>query len=103
MPCFRPHQGIGEAHHMLPLRFTQTQVQTTQKGYKTGRMVYNELEQGGILSDLRFGLALLAYTDILLCSIWSFYKIRQTPVHNPTASFNLLLCSKSWQLIHLES
>src|SRR6266446_9697327 len=80
MPCFRPHQGIGEAHHMLPLRFTQTQVQTTQKGYKTGRMVYNELEQGGILSDLRFGLALLAYTDILLCSIWSFYKIRQTPV-----------------------
>ena len=22
---------------------------------------------------------------------------------NPTASFNLLLCSKSWQLIHLES
>src|SRR6266446_9195221 len=79
MPCFRHHQGIGEAHHMLPLRFTQTQVQTTQKGYKTGRMVYNELEQGGILSDLRFGLALLAYTDILLCSIWSFYKIRQTP------------------------
>src|SRR5712691_8295483 len=65
---------------MLPLRFTQAQVQTTQKGYKTGRMVYNELEQGGILSDLRFGLALLAYTDILLCSIWSFYKIRQTPV-----------------------
>jgi hypothetical protein len=46
---------------------TQAQVQTTQKGYKTGRMVYNELEQGGILSDLRFGLALLAYTDILLC------------------------------------
>src|SRR6266446_4445024 len=81
MPCFRHHQGIGEAHHMLPLRFTQTQVQTTQKGYKTGRMVYNELEQGGILSDLRFGLALLAYTDILLCSIWSFYKIRQTPVN----------------------
>ena len=28
----------------------------------------------------RFGLALLAYTDILLCSIWSFYRIRQTPV-----------------------
>src|SRR5512145_2684319 len=43
-------------------------------------MVYNELEQGGILSGIRFGLALLAYTDILLCSIWSFYKIRQTPV-----------------------
>jgi integrase len=43
-------------------------------------MVSNELEQGGILSGIRFGLALLAYTDILLCSIWSFYKIRQTPV-----------------------
>jgi hypothetical protein len=44
--------------------------------------VYNELEQEGILSDIRFGLALLAYRDILLCSIWSFYKIRQTPVTN---------------------
>jgi len=75
MPSFRHDQRIRETHHMLPLRFTQTQVQTTQKGYKTGRMVYNELEQGGILSDLRFGLALLAYTDILLCSIWSFYKL----------------------------
>ena len=42
-------------------------------------MVYNELEQGGILSGIRLDLALLAYTDILLCSIWSFYKIRQTP------------------------
>ena len=43
-------------------------------------MLYNELEQGDILSGVRFGVALLAYTDILLCSIWSFYKIRQTPV-----------------------
>ena len=66
---------------MLPLRLAQAQVQTTYKGYKTGRMVYNELQQEGILSVIRFGLALLAYTDILLCSIWSFYKIRQTPVY----------------------
>ena len=43
-------------------------------------MVYNELEQGDILSDVRLGLALLAYTDILLCSIWAIHKIRQTPV-----------------------
>ena len=43
-------------------------------------MLDNELDQGDILSGVRFGLALLAYTDILLCSIWSFYKIRQTPV-----------------------
>jgi hypothetical protein len=27
-------------------------------------------------------LALLAYTDILLCSIWAIHKIRQTPVHS---------------------
>ncbi len=44
-------------------------------------MLYNELEQGDILSGVRFGLALLAYTDILLCSIWAIHKIRQTPVH----------------------
>ena len=43
-------------------------------------MVYNELEQEGILSAIRFGLALLAYTDILLCSIYPMHKIRQTPV-----------------------
>jgi len=42
---------------------TQTQVQTTQQGDKTGRRVYHEREQGDSLSDLRFGLALLAYTD----------------------------------------
>ena len=78
MPCFRHHQGIGEAHHMLPLRFTQTQVQTAHKGYKTGRMVYNELEQGDILSGVRVGLALLAYTDILLCSIETIRSIPRT-------------------------
>jgi hypothetical protein len=43
-------------------------------------MLYNELEQGDILSGVRFGLALLAYTDILLCSIWVIHRIRQTPV-----------------------
>ena len=69
MPCFRHNQRIGEAQHMLPLRLAQTQVQTTQKGQECGRMLYNELEQGDILSGVRFGLALLAYTDILLCSI----------------------------------
>jgi hypothetical protein len=44
-------------------------------------MLYNELEQGDILSGVRFGLALLAYTDILLCSIWVIHRIRQTPGH----------------------
>ena len=43
-------------------------------------MLYNEFEQGDILSGVRFRLALLAYRDILLCSIWSIHKIRQTPV-----------------------
>src|SRR5713101_18552 len=43
-------------------------------------MLYNELEQGDILSGVCFGLALLAYTDILLCSIWAIHKIRQSPV-----------------------
>jgi hypothetical protein len=42
-------------------------------------MLYNELEQEDILSGVRWGLALLAYTDILLCSIWAIHKIRQTP------------------------
>ena len=79
MPCFRDDQRISEAQHMLPLWLAQTQVQTTQKGQEVGRMLYNELEQGDILSGVRFGLALLAYTDILLCSIWAIYKIRQTP------------------------
>ena len=43
-------------------------------------MVYNELEQGDILSEVRVGLASIAYTDISLRSIWAIYKIRQTPV-----------------------
>ena len=42
-------------------------------------MLYNELEQGDILSGVRLRLALLAYTDILLCSIWAIHRIRQTP------------------------
>ena len=42
-------------------------------------MVYNELEQGNILSEVRVGLASIAYTDISLRSIWAIYKIRQTP------------------------
>ena len=79
MPCFRDDQRIGEAQHMLPLWLAQTQVQTTQKGQEFGRMLYNELEQGDILSGVRCGLALLAYTDILLCSIWAIHKIRQSP------------------------
>ena len=45
-------------------------------------MLYNELEQGDILSGVRWRLALLAYTDILLCSIWAMRRIRQTPVSN---------------------
>ena len=64
---------------MLPLWLAQTEVQTTQKGQELGRMLYNELEQGDILSGVRVGLALLAYTDILLCSIWAMHRIRQTP------------------------
>jgi hypothetical protein len=42
-------------------------------------MLYNELEQGDSLSGVRWRLALLAYTDILLCSIWAIRRIRQTP------------------------
>ena len=53
---------------MLPLRLAQTQVQTTPKGQQVGRMLDNELDQGDILSGVRFGVALLAYADILLCS-----------------------------------
>jgi len=78
----RDYQRIGEAKHMLPLWLAQTQVQTTQKGQEVGRMLYNELEQGDILSGVRFGLALLAYTDILLCSIWAIHRIRQSPVQS---------------------
>jgi hypothetical protein len=88
--------------HMLPLWLAQTQVQTTQKGQERGRMLYNELEQGDILSGVRFGLALLAYTDILLCSIWAIHKIRQTPViyygrdgHNMQHSEQRIYCVKS--------
>ncbi len=79
MPCFRDDERIGEAQHMLPLRLAQTQVQTTQKDEQRGRMLYNEFEQEDILPGVGFGLALLAYTDILLCSIWAIYRIRQTP------------------------
>jgi hypothetical protein len=43
-------------------------------------MVYNELEQGNILSEVRVGLASIAYMDISLRSIWAIYKIRQTPI-----------------------
>jgi hypothetical protein len=50
-------------------------------------MLYNELEQGDILSGVRFGLALLAYTDILLCSIWVIHRIRQTPGPGMRAAF----------------
>ena len=42
-------------------------------------MMYNELEQGNILSEVCVGLASIAYTDISLRSIWAIYRIRQTP------------------------
>src|SRR6185295_15554903 len=80
LPCFRDDQRIGKTQHMVQLWFAQTQGQTTQKGQQFGRMLYNELQQGDILSVVRFGLALLAYTDILLCSIWAIHRIRQSPV-----------------------
>jgi hypothetical protein len=37
-------------------------------------MVYNELEQENILSEVRVGLASIAYTDVSLRSIWAIYK-----------------------------
>ena len=55
VPCFGDHQGIGEAEHMLPLWLVQMQMQTIHKGQQFGRMLYNELEQGDILSVVRFG------------------------------------------------
>src|SRR5262245_31516789 len=79
MPCFGDHQRVGKAKYMLPLGLAQTQVQTIQKGPQCRRMLYNELEQGDILSGVRCRLALLAYSDILLCSIWAIHKIRQSP------------------------
>ena len=42
-------------------------------------MVYNQLEQEDILSEVRLRLATIAYVDILLRSIGPVYKIRQTP------------------------
>src|ERR1700757_3092175 len=57
MPGFRANQRIREAKHMLQLRLGQTQLHTTQKGQEFGRMLYNELEQGDILSGVRLGLA----------------------------------------------
>jgi len=73
-------------------------------------MLYNELEQGDILSGGRWRLALLAYTDILLCSIWAIRRIRQTPVDNtamptPGATARVLLptrrskCGRSSRMI----
>ena len=58
MPDFRDDQDIGKTQHMLPLWLTQTEVQTAQKGHEGGRMLYNELEQGDILSGVRLGVAL---------------------------------------------
>ena len=82
MPCFGDHQRVGKAQHMLPLGLAQMQVQTIQKGPQYRRMLYNELAQGDILSGGRCRLALLASTDILLCSIWAIHKIRQGPINN---------------------
>ena len=58
MPYFRDDQDISQAQHMLPLWLTQTEMQTTQEGHEGGRMLYNELEQGDILSGIRFEVAL---------------------------------------------
>ena len=55
-------------------------------------MLYNELEQGDILSGVRWRLALLAYTDILLCTIWAIRRIRQTPVRKSDGLDNI--CAK---------
>jgi hypothetical protein len=82
MPSFRHNERISKAQHMLQLRLAQTQLETTQKGQQIGRMLYNELEQGDSLSEVCFGLALLAYADILLYSIWAIHRIRQTPVQH---------------------
>ena len=80
MPCFRHNQCIGHADaHAAIAAWRDGGVSHTQRP-ELGRMVYNELEQEDILSGVRVGLALLAYTDILLCSIWAIHKIRQTPV-----------------------
>ena len=53
-------------------------------------MLYNELEQGDILSGVCWQVALLAYTDILLCSIWAIRRIRQTPVCNWLSSMTTI-------------
>src|SRR5882672_1890409 len=92
---------------MLPLWLAQTEVQTTQKGQELGRMLYNELEQGDILSGVRVGLALLAYTDILLCSIWAMHRIRQTPeglsiFYLPEYSPELNLIEILWRFMKYE-
>jgi hypothetical protein len=55
MTYFRDDERLGKAKHMLQLGLAQTQVQPAQKGQKTGRMLYNELEQGDILSGVRCG------------------------------------------------
>jgi len=78
MPGFRDNQRIGEAKPMLQLRLGEVQLSAIQKGETFGRMLSNELEQGDILSGVRFGLALLAYTDILLCSIETIRSIPRT-------------------------
>jgi hypothetical protein len=86
---------------MLPLWRAQTQVQTTPNGQQCGRMLYNEREQGGILSGVRFGLALLAYTDILLCSIWAIHRIRQSPVKS--SKIHWINTTEQWGTIFIEA
>ena len=51
-------------------------------------MGYNELEPEDVLSCVRVRLATIAYSDILLCSIWAIHKIRQTPVLTTVMSSN---------------
>ena len=89
VPGCRDHPGIGEAEPRRPLWLGQRQVQPTHTGQACGRRLYHELEQGDILSGGRCGLALLASTDILVCSMWAIHRIRQTPIRN-TKNFRVL-------------
>jgi hypothetical protein len=44
---------------------------------ESGRMVYNELEQGGILSGVGIRLATMPYADILWRAMSVIHRIRQ--------------------------
>jgi hypothetical protein len=50
MPSFRHNKRIGYREHRPQLRFGEAYVQAPQKDQELGCMVYNEFEQGDILS-----------------------------------------------------